>query len=91
MNAVLQYVLYLAILVILAVPLGAYMKKVMDGEKTFLSSVLTPCENAVYKVLRINKEEAMNWEKIHTKRSHFFRYWPCFFVFASAFTGRVAR
>lgn len=63
MNAVLQYVLYLAILVILAVPLGAYMKKVMDGEKTFLSSVLTPCENAVYKVLRINKEEQMNWKK----------------------------
>lgn len=52
MNAVLQYVLYLTILVILAVPLGAYMKRVMDGEKTFLSSVLTPCENAVYKVLR---------------------------------------
>lgn len=29
--------------------LELYMKKVMDGEKTFLSSVLTPCENAVYK------------------------------------------
>ena len=47
MNTVLQYVLYLGILVALAIPLGAYMKKVMDGEKTFLSKILTPCENLV--------------------------------------------
>lgn len=63
MNAVLQYVLYLGILVVLAIPLGAYMKKVMDGEKTFLSKILTPCENLVYKVMRVNKDEQMNWKK----------------------------
>lgn len=48
MSTVLQYVLYLAILVLLAIPLGAYIKKVMEGEKTFLSKVLTPCEKLVY-------------------------------------------
>ena len=48
MSSVIQYVLYLAILVVLAVPLGAYIKKVMFGEKTFLSKILTPCENLVY-------------------------------------------
>lgn len=63
MSAVIQYVLYLAILIILAIPLGAYIKKVMDGEKTFLSRILTPCENAVYKVMRIDKNEEMNWKK----------------------------
>ncbi|MBC8537762.1 potassium-transporting ATPase subunit KdpA [Christensenellaceae bacterium NSJ-63] len=63
MSAVLQYVLYLAILVILAIPLGAYIKKAMCGEKTFLSKILTPCENAVYKIMRINKDEQMNWKK----------------------------
>lgn len=63
MSTVIQYILYLAILVILAIPLGAYIKKVMDGEKTFLSKLLTPCENAVYKVLRVNKDEQMNWKK----------------------------
>ena len=63
MNTVLQYVLYLGILVALAIPLGAYMKKVMDGEKTFLSKILTPCENLVYKVMRVNKDEQMNWKK----------------------------
>lgn len=63
MSTVLQYVLYLGILVILAIPLGAYIKKVMYGEKTFLSRVLTPCENLVYKVMRVKKDEEMNWKK----------------------------
>ena len=63
MMNVVQYILYLAVLVILAVPLGAYIKKVMNGEKTFLSRVLTPCENLVYKVMRVDKEEQMTWKK----------------------------
>ena len=63
MSSVIQYILYLAVLIVLAIPLGAYIKKVMNGEKTFLSKILTPCENAVYKVMRVKKDEQMNWKK----------------------------
>ncbi len=63
MMSVVQYVLYLAILVVLAIPLGAYIKKVMNGEKTFLSKVLVPCENLVYRIMRVDKEEQMSWKK----------------------------
>lgn len=63
MNAALQYVLYLVLIAFLAIPMGAYIKRVMDGERTFLSRVLTPCENAIYKVMRIQKNEQMNWKK----------------------------
>lgn len=63
MSAVIQYILYLAVLIVLAIPLGAYIEKVMNGEKTFLSKILTPCENAVYKVMRVKKDEQMNWKK----------------------------
>lgn len=63
MSAMIQYVLYLAILVVLAIPLGAYIKNVMNGEKTFLSKVLTPCENLIYKVMRVDREEQMTWKK----------------------------
>ena len=63
MTAIIQYVLYLAILTALAVPLGAYIKKVMFGEKTFLSRLLNPCENLVYRVMGVDKEEQMNWKK----------------------------
>ena len=62
-QTVLQYVLYLVLLVILAIPLGVYIKKVMDGEKTILSKCLTPCENLVYKVMRVRKDEQMTWKK----------------------------
>ena len=55
--------IYLAILVVLAIPLGAYIKNVMSGEKTFLSKVLTPCENLIYKVMRVDREEQMTWKK----------------------------
>lgn len=63
MSTMIQYVLYLAILVILAIPLGAYIKNVMSGEKTFLSKVLTPCENLIYKIMRVDREEQMTWKK----------------------------
>lgn len=63
MSSVIQYVLYLAVLVVFAIPLGAYIKKILNGEKTFLSKILTPCENAVYKAMRIDKDEQMNWKK----------------------------
>ena len=63
MSAVIQYILYLVVLIALAIPLGAYIKKVMNGEKTFLSKILTPCEDAVYKVMRVKKDEQMNWKK----------------------------
>ena len=63
MSSVIQYILYPAVLIALAIPLGAYIRKVMDGEKTFLSKILTPCENAVYKVMRVKKDEQMTWKK----------------------------
>lgn len=63
MSAVLQYVLYPCILIGLAIPLGLYIKKVMDGEKTFLSKVLTPCEKCIYKLLRIRSDEQMTGKK----------------------------
>lgn len=62
-GSIIQYVLYLAILVALAIPLGAYIKRVMYGEKTTFSKILTPCERAVYKVLRIKGDEDMTWKQ----------------------------
>ncbi|ACD53875.1 ATPase [Clostridium botulinum] len=63
MNLVLQYGLYILILVVLAIPLGNYIGKIMNGEKVFLSKILTPCENFIYKMLHIDKDEDMSWKK----------------------------
>ena len=62
-NTVLQYVLYLAVTVLLAIPLGGYIAKVMNGEKTFLSVIFRPCEAGVYKLLRVDEKEEMPWKK----------------------------
>ena len=69
MNSVLQYVLYVGILVAFAIPLGLYMSKVMDGEKTLVSRVLGPVERGIYKLLRIDPEEDMGWKSIWPPRS----------------------
>lgn len=61
--SILQYVLYLFVLVVLAIPLGAYIGKIMNGEKTFLSKIFVPCEKAVYKLMKVKTEEQMNWKK----------------------------
>ena len=63
MQAILQYRFYLIILVVLAIPLGSYMGKVMNGEKVFLSKILLPCENFIYRMLKIDKKEDMHWKK----------------------------
>src|SRR5262249_56866928 len=44
----LQILLYCAIIAALVVPLGAYMTRVFNGERTFLSPVLRPVEAALY-------------------------------------------
>lgn len=62
-NSIIQYSLYLIILVVLAIPLGKYIGKVMDGEKTFLSKILNPIENFIYKILKIDKDEELDWKK----------------------------
>ena len=62
-NVVIQCVLYLVILAALGIPLGKYMGKVMNGEKVFLSKVLSPVENGIYKLLHIDRDEDMTWKK----------------------------
>lgn len=60
---ILQYGMYLVVLVVLAIPLGAYIGKVMNGEKVFLSKVLLPCERAIYKITKTKSDEQMTWKK----------------------------
>lgn len=62
-DTIVQYGFYLVILVVLAIPLGAYICKVMNGEKVFLSRILQPCEKLVYRVLRVQQDEQMTWKK----------------------------
>lgn len=58
-----QYIFYLAVLILLAIPLGKYISKAMSGEKVFLTKILAPCERGIYKILHIDPNEDMSWKK----------------------------
>lgn len=60
MESFIQYAVYLIILVALAIPLGGYIGKVMNGEKVFLSRICDPCEKLIYKIMRVDSREEMS-------------------------------
>ena len=55
--------LYLVVLTLLTKPLGIFMTKVYNGERTFLSPVLGWLERLLYKVGRVDPNEEMNWKQ----------------------------
>ena len=58
----LQIILYIVILLLLVKPLGSYMARVYQGERVFLSRLISPVERFLYRILRIHPEEEMNWK-----------------------------
>lgn len=59
METVIQYMIYLILLIALAIPLGGYIGKVMNGEKNLLTKVCSPCEQLIYKIMRIDSSKDM--------------------------------
>ena len=60
-NGVLQIVIFLAVLVALTKPLGAFMAKVFSGERTFLHPLVRPLEKAVYRLCGIDEAAEQRW------------------------------
>jgi K+-transporting ATPase ATPase A chain len=58
----LQFSLYFISLIVLVKPLGLYMARIYQGEKTLLSRVLAPVEGFIYKLAGIKSNEEMGWK-----------------------------
>jgi len=56
-----QILLYCAIVVALVKPLGSYMTRVFNGERTFLSPVLRPVEAALYGIGGVDTGREQHW------------------------------
>ena len=56
-----QILLYCAIVVALAKPLGGYMTRVFNGERTFLSPLLRPVEAGVYWIGGVDEKREQHW------------------------------
>jgi len=58
----LQAAVVFAIICALVKPIGAYMARVFEGERVFLSPVLAPVERGLYRICRINAAAEMGWK-----------------------------
>jgi K+-transporting ATPase ATPase A chain len=58
----LQLALYLFVLLLLVKPLGSYMARVYEGERTFLSPVVRPVERLIYRIVGLRPDEEMDWK-----------------------------
>jgi potassium-transporting ATPase potassium-binding subunit len=59
----LQTILFFILLLAAVKPIGTYMAKIFQGERTFLSPVLVPCENLLYRICGVRKDEEMGWKR----------------------------
>ncbi len=58
-----EVILFFAILLLLIKPFGVFMARVFQGERTFLTPMLTPCENLIYRVCGVDRNEEMGWQR----------------------------
>ncbi|MGZ6340834.1 MAG: potassium-transporting ATPase subunit KdpA, partial [Candidatus Limnocylindrales bacterium] len=56
-----QAVALLAAIILVTRPLGGYMRRVMDGERTFLSPVMRPVERGIYRVMGVDETVEQHW------------------------------
>ncbi|QDM15314.1 potassium-transporting ATPase subunit KdpA [Tardiphaga sp. vice352] len=56
-----QILLYGAVVVALVKPLGGYMTRVFNGERTFLSPILRPVENGLYRMAGVDETREQHW------------------------------
>lgn len=61
LNGWIEIAIYCAIVVALVAPLGRYMTRVFNGERTFLSPVLGPVERGLYRLAGIDATREQDW------------------------------
>ncbi len=60
---ILQDLVFILVLVGISIPLGIYIHRVMGGEKVFLSRLISPLENRIYKIMGVSALEDMGAKK----------------------------
>lgn len=62
-SSLLQYGVFLVVVLALVKPLGGYMTSVFEGKRTWLDFLLRPVERLIYKVTRVDPTVEMNWKQ----------------------------
>ena len=62
-NGWLQFLIFSAVLLASLRPIGIYLARVLEGERTWLDPVLRPIENLIYKLGGVNASQEMSWRE----------------------------
>jgi K+-transporting ATPase ATPase A chain len=62
-NGWLQFAIYSLVLLATVRPVGIYMARVLEGERTWLDPVFRPLERFIYKLSGVNADTEMNWRE----------------------------
>ncbi len=62
-NGWLQFVIFSLVLLLTVRPVGAYLARVLEGERTWLDPVLRPAERLIYKLCGVKSDREMNWRE----------------------------
>jgi K+-transporting ATPase ATPase A chain len=62
-NGWLQFLLFSGILLVSVRPLGIYLARVLEGERTWLDPVFRPVERLLYKLGGVDHEQEMTWRQ----------------------------
>jgi K+-transporting ATPase ATPase A chain len=62
-NGWLQFVIFCLILLASVRPVGLYLARVLEGQRTWLDLVLRPIERLIYKLCGVKANEEMNWRE----------------------------
>ena len=60
-NGFLQILLFCVVALLLVKPMGEYMARVFERERTFLDPVLRPIERLLYRIFGVDEEQDMRW------------------------------
>jgi len=62
-NGWLQFAIFCVVLLITVRPVGIYLARVLEGERTWLDPVLRPFERLIYKLCAVHAEKEMSWRE----------------------------
>jgi K+-transporting ATPase ATPase A chain len=60
-NGIIQILLFFGLVLLVTKPLGLFMARVFNGERTFLSGVLGPVEKVIYRICGIDPDQEQHW------------------------------
>lgn len=62
-NGIFQIVIYFLVIVALTKPIGAFMVRVFQGQRTFLHPMLSWLEALIYRLTGVREDEEQHWTR----------------------------